>query len=89
MQQAHVFISGNVQGIGYRQFVKSNARKLNLTGWVQNTEDRGVEAIFQGEKEMIEVMLDVCKKGPILAEVEYVGFDWEEPEKYTDFEIRN
>jgi acylphosphatase len=88
MQQVHVFISGNVQGIGYRQFVKSNARKLGLTGWVQNTEDGGVEALFQGEKEMIEVMLDVCKKGPILAEVQHVGLDWEEEETFDDFTIR-
>lgn len=88
MKQAHVFISGNVQGIGYRQFVKSNARKLGLTGWVRNTEDGGVEAVFQGEEDMITVIIEQCKKGPFMAEVEHVGFDWEEGEETVeDFKV--
>jgi acylphosphatase len=88
MKQAHVFISGSVQGVGYRQFVKQNARKLDLTGWVRNTEDGGVEAVLQGEESMIEVMLEQCKKGPFLAEVEHCGFEWEEAEEqYEEFKI--
>lgn len=86
--QAHVFISGGVQRVGFRQFVKSNATSLSLTGWVHNTEDGGVEAVFCGEKEKIEEMIELCKKGPMLAEVKYVGFDWEELENFTDFTIR-
>ena len=88
MQQAHVFISGNVQGIGYRQFVKSNAKSFGLTGWVKNTEDGGVEAVFCGDKDKIEQIIDVCKKGPMLSEVKHVGFDWEEGETFNDFTIR-
>lgn len=88
MKQAHVFISGNVQGVGYRQFVKQNARKLDLTGWVRNTEDGGVEAVLQGEESMIEVMIEQCKKGPFMAEVEHCGFEWEEIEEtYAEFKI--
>jgi acylphosphatase len=88
MKQAHVFISGSVQGVGYRQFVKSNARKLGLTGWVRNTEDGGVEAVLQGEESMIEVMITQCKKGPFLAEVEHIGFEWEDSEEdFLDFKI--
>jgi len=87
MKQAHVFISGNVQGVGYRQFVKSNARKLGITGWVRNAEDGGVEAVFQGEESMIEVLVSACKKGPFLAEVEQIGFEWEEASSLQTFEI--
>jgi acylphosphatase len=89
MQQAHIFISGNVQGIGYRQFVKSNAKKLNLTGWVQNIEDGGVEAVFCGDKETIEQMIEICRKGPFLAEVKQLGFEWEEPEDFVGFMIKD
>jgi acylphosphatase len=89
MKQAHVFISGHVQGIGYRQFVKGNARKLDLTGWVRNTEDGGVEAVLQGEESMIELMIEQCKKGPFMAEVEHLGFEWEEEEEtFTEFTIQ-
>lgn len=87
MQQAHVFISGVVQGVSFRQFVKSNARPLCITGWVRNTEDGGVEAVFCGEKEKIEEMIELCKKGPMLAEVKHVGFDWEEPTEFDEFRI--
>ncbi len=62
MLTAHVFISGSVQGVGYRGFVKSNAQKLGLTGWVRNTEDGGVEVTLQGEKEKIERLVELCKK---------------------------
>ncbi len=89
MKQAHLFISGSVQGVGYRQFVKSNARKLGLTGWVRNAEDGGVEAVLQGDKERIEQMIAFCKQGPFLSEVKQIGFEWEEgEEKPNDFTIR-
>ena len=88
MKQAHVFISGNVQGIGYRQFVKSNALKLGLPGWVRNTEDGGVEAVFQGKEETIEEMIGICRQGPMLAEVKQIGFEWEEGEALHEFTIQ-
>lgn len=88
MQQAHVFISGTVQGVGYRYFVKSNAKKLGLTGYVLNTEDGGVEAVLQGEKDKIEELIAICRKGPLLSEVEQIGFEWEErAEEFTSFDI--
>ena len=86
MQQAHVFISGIVQGVGFRYFVRNNARRLGLTGWVQNIEDGGVEAVFQGDKESIEKIIGLCRKGPFLAEVKHIGFEWEEgKEKFKEF----
>ncbi|MGI8419858.1 MAG: acylphosphatase [Candidatus Levyibacteriota bacterium] len=89
MKQAHLFISGTVQGIGYRQFVKSNAKKLDLTGWVRNTEDGGVEAVLQGEEAMITMIIEQCKQGPFMAEVQQLGFEWEEiEEKFADFTIQ-
>jgi acylphosphatase len=88
MNQAHVFISGNVQGVSFRYFIKTNAQKLGLTGWVQNTEDGGVEAVFTGEKEKIEEMIALCRKGPMLSEVKHLGFEWEDEETFDDFMIR-
>lgn len=86
MKQAHVFISGNVQGVGYRYFVRSNANKLGLTGWVRNAEDGGVEVVFQGDEKAIEEMIALCRKGPMLSEVEHIGFEWEEgEERFSDF----
>lgn len=89
MKQAHVFISGTVHGVGFRYFVQQNANKLGITGWVRNTEDGRVEAVFQGDEKVIEQMIALCKEGPYLAEVKQVGLEWEEGEmKYLDFSIQ-
>lgn len=89
MSQAHLFISGYVQGVGYRYFVRSNASRLGLTGWVRNTDDNSVEAVFSGEKDVIEQMIALCRKGPFLAEVKDIEVKWEEEEeKFEEFIVR-
>ncbi|MEK9178194.1 MAG: acylphosphatase [Patescibacteria group bacterium] len=65
-----VLISGFVQGVGFRHFVKSNAQSLNIRGWIKNLPNGKVEAIFQGNEENIEHLIAICKKGPFLSEVE-------------------
>lgn len=85
--QAHLFISGYVQGIGYRQFVKTNAVRLGLTGWVRNLSDNRVEAVFQGDKKVIEKMLALCRTGPMLAEIKDIAVIWEKADKeFKSFE---
>jgi len=73
---AHLLISGYVQGVGYRQFVKKTAISLGLTGWVKNLPDRRVEALVVGEREKIEKLIEKCKKGSFLAKVNDVKTDW-------------
>jgi len=88
MKIAHVFISGFVQGIGFRQFILRQAQDLRLTGWVRNIPDGRVEAIFQGQKEKMKEMIALCRKGPFLAEVRGIEVRWEEGKgKFEDFEI--
>lgn len=88
MTQAHVFISGFVQGVGFRHFVRSKASELELTGWIRNLPDNRVEVVFQGNKSAIEEIIKDCKKGPFLSEVDNVDFQWEDGEdKFTSFDI--
>ena len=86
---AHIFISGFVQGVGFRQFVKHNARKIGLTGWVRNLSDNRVEAVLQGRIEIVEKMVLLCRKGPFLSEVKDVVVEWEDNPKsiHEIFEI--
>jgi len=81
MKQAHVYISGFVQGVGYRAYVRSKARKLGLVGWVRNLSDERVEGVFQGEKEVIEKLLKLCRRGPFFANVKDIVVDWEEAQE--------
>ncbi len=76
MKTAKIFISGFVQGVGFRQFVKREARKLDLTGYVKNLPDDRVEVLIQGSKENIERLIKTCEKGPFLSEVKNITVDW-------------
>lgn len=89
MKQAHLFIAGFVQGVNFRYFVKNNAEKLRVFGWIRNTEAGHVEVVLQGDREAIEKMVSLCRKGPFLAEVKDIQVINEEiKEAYTDFEIK-
>jgi acylphosphatase len=64
----HVWIYGLVKGVFFRAGIKSMADKLNIKGFVRNTDD-GVEAVFEGNSQDIEKMIEFCRKGPKYAQV--------------------
>ncbi|HET7888608.1 MAG TPA: acylphosphatase [Bradyrhizobium sp.] len=67
-----VVIRGRVQGVGYRAWVDHEARRLGLNGWVRNRRDGSVEAVFEGETEVVAAMIASCGKGPGAARVDHV-----------------
>lgn len=83
----HVIISGYVQGIGFRQFIKSKASSLNIKGWVKNLADGRVEAMFTGNSSDIEKMIEICKKGPFLATVKKVEIEELPDQEFESFDI--
>lgn len=86
MRQAHIYVSGFVQGVGFRAYVRSKAKKMGLTGWVRNLSDGRVEAIIQGEKEAIDSVLNHTKRGSFFSKVQNVVIDWEEiSEQFSEF----
>jgi acylphosphatase len=89
IQQAHVWISGFVQGVGFRRFVRHHALKFSLTGWVRNLPDNRVEVLFQGSKKQIEKVIAVCRKGAFLSEVKDISVEWEneQADAFISFEI--
>lgn len=87
--RAHVYISGRVQGVFFRYGTKELADRLGVEGWVRNTRDGRVEAVFEGEKEKIEEILNFCHRGPLGASVSDVEVEWQEPKgEFTGFGIR-
>jgi acylphosphatase len=75
--RVHVFVSGRVQGVFFRVETRSKAIKSNVAGWVRNTPDRRVEAIFEGEKANVEQLIDFCRRGPPGARVTDIDVQWE------------
>lgn len=62
-------VTGRVQGIGYRWFVRGEAARLGLTGWVRNRDDGAVEGEAEGDDGALEALLDALRTGHPLAKV--------------------
>ena len=73
--QARLTISGRVQGVGYRDWMTTTARRLDLTGWVRNRTDGAVEALIVGDDKAVGEMIDACRRGPIMARVDNVDIE--------------
>lgn len=87
--RAHLLISGRVQGVFYRAFTREAASYLGLCGWVRNLPDGRVEAIFEGNREDIEEIINQCYSGPPGARVDNIDVSWEEYKgEFQDFGIR-
>ncbi|MEM2210214.1 MAG: acylphosphatase [Nitrososphaerales archaeon] len=86
--RAHVYVSGLVQGVFFRSNTRKQALKRGVCGWVKNLPDGRVEAIFEGDENMVKEMIEWCKIGPPGAEVSNVEVHWEDyRNEYDTFEI--
>lgn len=86
--RVHIFVSGKVQGVYYRQNTLQKAQELGILGWVRNLSDGRVEAVMEGSKVDIEKMLAWCKEGPLDAKVEEVKIIHEEyKNEFSTFDI--
>ena len=86
--RAHVFITGEVLGVFFRSSARTQANLLGVSGWVKNSLDGRVEAVFEGESDLVEKMLDFCREGPPGAHVDNVDVKMEKPMGEKGFEIK-
>ena len=76
-----------MQGVFFRAETRERAASLELAGWVRNNADGSVEAVFEGERERVESIVEWCRRGPAHAQVENVDVVWEEPEGDARFTV--
>ncbi len=68
-RRVHVFITGRVQGVGFRAYTQREARRRKLAGWVRNLADGRVEAVVEGPGAQVDALLERLKRGPRAARV--------------------
>lgn len=86
--RARVQIYGRVQGVAYRANTEETANELGLDGWVVNRDDGRVEAVFEGDRETVEEIIEWCQTGSQRANVDRVSVEYEEPEGTRGFHVR-
>lgn len=97
MKQVHVYIKGDVIGVGFRAWTKIQAKLIGVSGWVRNVFEHpdkfgpsgGVEAVFQGEDAKVEEIVERVKDGPPVSRVDDTELYWQHiKEVFEGFEIR-
>jgi acylphosphatase len=88
MVRRRVLISGRVQDVFFRDSTQREAERAGVVGWVRNTADGRVEAVFEGDRDAVEAMVSWCREGPDSADVSDVEAYDEEPEDLSGFTVR-
>lgn len=77
-----LYISGTVQGVFFRAFVKENAERYDVKGFIRNLDDGRIEVFLEGDVDKVNKMIDLCQKGPKHAQIRNVE---EKKERFQDF----
>lgn len=86
--RARIWVSGRVQGVGYRMFVREEAHRRGLLGLVRNLKDGRVEVEVEGEQSVVEAFIQSLREGPPMARVLDLQTQWESPAGlHVDFRI--
>ena len=74
--RAHILVQGRVQGVFFRDHTQKWASSLGVCGWVKNLANGQVEILAEGEKDRIEDLIGLVRKGPPLSRVEGMEIEW-------------
>jgi acylphosphatase len=88
MTRVRVLVRGQVQGVFFRAEAQARAQSLGVAGSIRNAPDGSVEAVFEGDEERVESMVDWCRRGPAGARVDQVDVEREEPAGQQGFHVR-
>ena len=87
-QRVHIFVSGKVQGVFFRQALKVVAKKNNVMGWVRNLTDKRVEATLEGDIRSVNLVIEWARIGPANSHVDGIEVSNEEfKNEFSTFEV--
>lgn len=84
----HLKVEGRVQGVFFRANTEKVAKELGVAGWVRNLDDGSVEIHAEGDRDHLDRLIDWCRRGPAMANVEHVDVDWIPAQGLQSFDIR-
>jgi acylphosphatase len=85
----HLYVSGRVQGVGFRFFTINRANRFGISGWVRNLPDGRVEIEAEGAVRNLMLFLEEMRIGPASSHVSRVIEEWQERShpRYPDFSV--
>jgi acylphosphatase len=87
--RVHIWVTGRVQGVGFRAFVLQSGPLFGLTGWVRNVGYDQVETVAEGPREVLERFSQAVKAGPRASRVDEAQVEWETPTgEFEGFQVR-
>ena len=87
-QRVRLLVSGNVQGVFFRQALKVVAKKNDVLGWVRNLKDRRVEVVLEGDNKSINLVIEWARIGPANSRVDNIEVSDEEfKNEFLTFEV--
>ena len=86
-KSVRLYITGLVQGVFFRQFVKENAEKYNIKGFIRNLEDGRIEIFLEGAIEDVDKMIEICKKGNKHSQINKVEIKEEKLQDFKEFKV--
>jgi len=81
-KSVRLYVEGLVQGVFFRSFIKENAERYNVKGFIRNLEDGRIEIILEGNSDDVNKMIELSKKGPKHSQIKEVEI---KPERFQDF----
>lgn len=85
LKQVHLYIKGDVIGVGFRAWCKIQAKIIGVNGWVRNVFNQSVvETQVQGEENKVKEIIEIIKKGPPVSRVDEVEIIWQDAKEIFD-----
>jgi len=86
--RSRVVVRGHVQGVFFRDSCRRQADARGVAGWITNRLDGAVEAVFEGDADGVDALVEFCRRGPRGADVDSVEETSEQPKGLTGFRVR-
>ena len=83
-KSVRLYVDGTVQGVFFRLFIKENAERYNVKGFVRNLDDGRIEIFLEGNTDNVNKMIELSRKGPKHAQIRNVEI---KPERFQDFKV--